>query len=100
MIGVSELSEIERLRALVGPSETDYVARRADRDEAARGAREALLEVGELRGRMIELGVQLSRARQDQDLLLRRIEMSSAERIVDRVSRRWSASVAPRLKRP
>ena len=100
MSRVSELSEIERLRTLVGPSEVGYEALRADRDEAERVARGALLELGELRGRMLELGVQLSRARQDQDVLLSRIEMSAAERILDRLARRWSLSVAPRLKRP
>lgn len=99
MTRVSDQSEIERLLELVGPSEASYEALRADRDEAQRVARAAVFEAGELRGRIVELGTQLSRARQDQDLLQRRIEMSSTERVLDRIAQRWAKSVVPRLKR-
>jgi uncharacterized coiled-coil DUF342 family protein len=97
---VSDASELERLRSLVGPSETAFAELRADRDEAQRVARDALAEVGELRGHILELNTQVSRARQDQDLLLRRIEMTGWERLLDRVRHRWRMSVVPRLKRP
>lgn len=99
MTAVSEESELERLRKLVGPSETSYEQLRTDRDEAQRVAREATMEAGELRGRIVEISTQLSRARQDQDLLQRRVEMTGYERMLDRVHRRWTASIAPRLKR-
>ena len=96
---VSEASELDRLRRLVGPSETSYAALRQDRDEAERVAKAAVLEAGELRGHIVEMSAQLSRARQDQDLLQRRIEMTGWERMLDRVHRRWTMSVVPRLKR-
>ena len=92
-------SELERLRRLVGPSETSYEQLLVDRDEARCVARDALSEVGELRGHIVELNTQVSRARQDQDLLQRRIEMTGWERALDRVQRRWTSSVVPRLKR-
>ena len=99
MSSVSDETELERLRRLVGPSEADYAALRADRDAAERVAREAELEAGRLRGHIVELSTQLSRARQDQDLLQRQIEMTDWERLADRVQRRWATSVVPRLKR-
>lgn len=99
MTAVSEESELERLRKLVGPSETSYEQLRADRDEAQQVAREATLELGALRGRIVEISTQLSRARQDQDLLQRRVEMTGYERMLDRAHRRWTTSIAPRLKR-
>jgi hypothetical protein len=96
----AELSaEADRLRALVGPSETGYAALQRDRDEAQALARSAVMEAGELRGRIAELSVQLARARQDQDLLLRRIEMTTAERLIDRTRRRLQISVVPRVRR-
>ena len=91
--------ELARLRSLVGPSETSYHALLADRDESQRVAKAAVLEAGELRGQLTEMSVQLSRARQDQDLLLQRVEMNGLERMVDRGKRRWSGSVVPRAKR-
>lgn len=91
--------EVERLRQLVGPSETAYVALRRDRDEAQRVAKAAVHDAGELRGQLAEMSVQLSRARQEQDLALRRLDMTTAERWADRVGRRWTGSVAPRLRR-
>ena len=99
MNDVSGDSELERLRDLVGPSETSYAELRADRDAAQDAAREAELEAGRLRGHIAELSTQLSRARQDQDLLQRQIEMTGVERLIDRVQRRWTTSVVPRLKR-
>ena len=96
---VSDESELERLRNLVGPSETAYAELLADRDEAQRVARDASAEVGELRGRIVELNTQVSRARQDQDVLQRRIKMTATERFLDRAQQRWTVSVMPRLKR-
>jgi outer membrane murein-binding lipoprotein Lpp len=95
-----ELSaEVERLRALVGPSEVDFGALQRDRDEARATARAAEMEAGQLRGRIAEISVQLARARQDQDLLLRRIEMTTVERLIDRTRHRLQISVVPRVKR-
>lgn len=91
--------ELERLRALVGPSETAYAALRADRDEAQRVAREALAETGELRGRLVEMAAQLERARQDQDLLLRRERMTPLNRARDTARRHWAERIAPQLRR-
>jgi hypothetical protein len=61
--------ELERLRSLVGASEVSYRAALLDRAEAQRVARDAVAEVGTLRGEIVELGVEASRARQDQDSL-------------------------------
>ena len=99
MSAVSEASELERLRELVGPSETSYAELRTDRDAARAVARDAEAEAGRLRGQIVEMSAQLSRARQDQDLLQRQIEMTGLERLADRVQRRWVTSVLPRLKR-
>ncbi len=99
MSNVSDASELERLRQLVGPSETGYAELRNDRDAAQRVAREAEAETGRLRGHIVELSAQLSRARQDQDLLQRQIEMNGWERLADRVQRRFATSVVPRVKR-
>ena len=96
-------TELARLRALVGPSEVSYEALRADRDAAQLLAKEALAETGELRGTIEEMRVQLARARQDQDVLLRRAEMTPYGRTVDRitgtVAHRWKTSVVPRATR-
>lgn len=91
--------ELERLRDLVGPSEVAYAALIRDRDEARDVARSALAETGVLRGRILELGVQVSRARQDQDLLQRQAAMSPTRRLLDRVRHRLARSVGPRVKR-
>jgi len=99
MSAVSDESELERLRRLVGPSERSYAELVADRDEAERVARDALAEAGDLRGHIRELNTQVSRARQDQDILQRRIEMTGWERTLDRAHQRWTLSVVPRLKR-
>ena len=91
--------EVDRLRSLVGPSETAYASLRADRDAAQAAAKSAMAESGQLRGRIEEMSVQLSRARQDQDLLQRRAAMTPLKRAIDSVRRRWTTSVAPRLGR-
>ncbi len=91
--------ELERLRALVGPSEVAYEALRADRDAAQQITRRAMAETGELRGRLTEMSVQLSRARQDQEILLRRADMAPWRRVLDRGRRRWSTSVVPYVSR-
>ena len=88
--------ELERLRALVGPSETSYEELRRDRDEAVRVAREAMAEVGELRGDIVDLRVQVSRARQDQEYGQVSAAMNPAERAMYRARRRWATSVTPR----
>lgn len=93
------IAEIERLRAMVGPSEVAYEALRADRDAAQLVAKQATAEAGALRGTIEEMSVQLSRARQDQDLLLRRAAMTPARRAADRLVRRWTTSVVPRAER-
>lgn len=95
----SEPDEIERLRRLVGPSERSYESLRADRDAAQRVARDARAEVGELRGRIEEMRVQLARARQDQDVLLQQAAMRPVARTLDRLRRRVTTSVVPRLTR-
>jgi hypothetical protein len=97
VVSAGSSDELERLRLLVGPSEVDYASLRAGRDAAQEVAKQAMAESGELSGRLEEMSVQLSRARQDQDVLLLRAEMGSWQRIVDRVRRRWATSVTPRV---
>jgi hypothetical protein len=92
------LSEVKRLRELIGPSERSYAALLRDRDEAIEVARRAEAEAGKLRGDITEMSVQLSRARQDQDVLLVQSEMTSIHRLIDRVRRRWAMSISPRLR--
>ncbi|WP_040493828.1 hypothetical protein [Ilumatobacter nonamiensis] len=99
MTNVPADAELERLRGLVGPSEMSYEALQADVIEAERVARAAVTEMGELRGRIVELEGHLARARQDQDFLQRRIEMSAWEGVMYRAQRRWRISVVPRMKR-
>lgn len=67
---VSDRDELERLRSLVGASEVSYDASLRDRAEAERVAREALGEVGELRGEIVELGVEVARAHQAHQVML------------------------------
>jgi hypothetical protein len=97
--GTQDGTELERLRRLLGPSERAYEELRRDVEEARRVAKEALAETGRLRGQLTETNVQLARARQDQDVLLRRAEKGPLGRVVDRVSERWRRSVVPRLRR-
>ncbi|WP_420450865.1 hypothetical protein [Ilumatobacter sp.] len=90
-------AELERLRALVGPSEPSYEALRRDRDESMRVARQALAEVGALRGDIVDLRVQVSRARQDQEYRQVAAAMNPVQRAAYRARRRWATSVRPRL---
>ena len=60
-------AEVERLRALVGPSEQSYVDLQQDVLAARDVARGAEAAAGALRGQVAELHVELARARQDQD---------------------------------
>ena len=64
-------AEVERLRALVGPSERAYQQLRADVLGARDAAKGAELASGVLRGRIAALEVELTRARQDQARLQR-----------------------------
>lgn len=64
-------AEVERLRALVGPSEASYEDLRQDLLAARDVARGAEAAAGVLRGQLAELHVELARARQDQDHLQR-----------------------------
>ena len=89
--------ELERLRELVGPSESSFDALREDRDQAVRVAREAVAEAGELRGHIVDLSVQLSRARQDQEYQQVSAALTPAGRVVYRVRRRVATSITPRL---
>ncbi len=89
--------ELERLREMVGPSETSYAELREDRDQAVHAAKQASAEAGELRGHIVDLSVQLSRARQDQEYAQVSAAMSPAERLVYRARRRVATSVTPRL---
>lgn len=98
MTGVETESELDRLRALVGPSEVSYEALQRDVAEAERVARDAVIELGDLRGRIVELEGHLARARQDQDFLQRRIDLTAWEGAMFRAQRRWRISVAPRVK--
>jgi len=87
--------ELERLRRLVGPSERSYEDLRDDVAGAREAAREALAETGRLRGELAEMRVELARARQDQDTLQRRREMSVAEHLVDLVREAWREVLRP-----
>ncbi len=89
--------ELERLRELMGPSETSYAALLEDRDQAVQAAKDALAEAGELRGHIVDLSVQLSRARQEQEYQEVSAAMTPAERVVYRARRRWATSATPRL---
>ncbi len=98
MIKMNEAAdELERLRELVGPSETSYAALHEDRDQAVQVAKEAVAEVGELRGHIVDLSVQLSRARQNQEYSQVSAAMGPVERVAYRARRRWATSVTPRL---
>lgn len=58
--------EIDRLRALVGPSEASYAELRAELSNARDAVKAAEAENGRLRGELTELRIDLHRARQDQ----------------------------------
>ena len=91
--------ELERLRALVGPSEAGYRQLSADLDAAVAQTRSAELAAGELRGRLAEMSVQLARARQDQDTIQRRREMSAGAHLADLCGEYWREVIRPSLAR-
>ncbi len=62
----SRADEIERLQALVGPSEASYRELQAELGNAREAVRAAEAENGRLRGELTELRIDLHRARQDQ----------------------------------
>ena len=93
-----ELSdELSRLRQLVGPSERSYLGAIDDVDRAVAEAKRATLALGEVRGELAEMRVELARARQDQDLFQRRREMGAAAYLADLVREAWREVVRPRL---
>ena len=73
------------------PEESEDAAPRRERDDAERGARDAVLAVGQLRGHVAELETQLERARQDHEPLRAMIERTAAERLVDRAVEVWAS---------
>lgn len=93
-----ERAELDRLRRLVGPSEINYATLRADIDAASEQAKAAELEAGKLRAHVEQMATDLWRARQDQDLIVRRREMTLPRYLRYRVVRRWRMSAAPRLE--
>lgn len=93
-----ERTELERLRALVGPNELAYATLCADVEAASAQAKDAELEAGRLRAHVEQLSTDLWRARQDQDLIVRRREMSLPAYLRYRIARRWRISAAPRLR--
>ncbi len=64
-LGIEKDAEIERLRALVGPDEKAYETLQSDVDAARSVAREAESGLGALRGKIVELHVELDRLRQN-----------------------------------
>ena len=99
MTAVAAESELDRLRTLVGPSEKAYAELQSDVEQARRVARDAVTELGDLRGRIVELETMLARARQEQEFLERRVEMTAWEGLLYRIRRRWNRSVLPRVRR-
>ena len=85
MEAIDELrAEVERLRALVGPSEASYDDLRQDLLAARDAAKGAEAAAGVLRGQVAELHVELARARQDQEHFQRMVSdriRSSAGRV-------------------
>lgn len=82
-------AEVERLRALIGPSDVSYAALQDDVAGAREAARLAEAEAGALRGQIAELHVQLARARQDQERVQRARDLVvSARRRAARAVRR------------
>ncbi len=98
-LDAEERAELRRLRELVGPSEIDYATLLADVEAATAAAKRSELEAGRLRAHIEQLSTDLWRARQDQDLIVRRREMSLPAYVRYRVARRWRISAAPRLRR-
>ena len=85
-------AEVERLRQLVGPSESSYDDVRQDLLAARDVAKGAEAAAGVLRGQVAELEVALARARQDQDHFQRMVSVrlqSSAGRFSRSVRSRF-----------
>jgi hypothetical protein len=95
--GTEGSGELKRLRDLVGPSEISYTELLEDREQAVLVAKKAAAEAGELRGHIVDLSVQLSRARQDLEYQQVSAAMSRPARVVYRVRRRIATSVTPRV---
>lgn len=64
--GAASAAEIDRLRALVGPNEESYADLQVELDRLSGAVRDAELANGRLRAEIVELRVDLRRARQDQ----------------------------------
>jgi multidrug resistance efflux pump len=79
-------AELDRLRALVGPSEASYEQLRAELAHARDAIRASEAQLGRLRGELTELRVDLARARQDQ-YQIRRIVLAPAIRVRDLLRR-------------
>lgn len=79
-------AEVERLRALVGPSEQSYLDLQQDLLAARDVARGAEAAAGVLRGHIAELDVALARARQDQDHFQRMV-LDQTRTVLGRVRR-------------
>ena len=79
-------AEVERLRALVGPSERSYADLEQDLLAARDVARGAEATSGALRGQLAQMHVELARARQDQDHLHRAIA-SGTRMLTGRIGR-------------
>ena len=88
-------AEFQRLRSLVGPSETDFRELRDDLIAASAQTMRAEIEAGRLRGELAEMSVQLARARQEQDTMERRREMGPVTYLADLASEYWRASLRP-----
>lgn len=87
----SAIDEIERLRALVGPTESSYADLRTEIATARDEGRQAETELGHLRAEITGLRVDLHRARQDQ-YHIRRLVLSPALALRSRLQRRRPAS--------
>ncbi|MEM1333999.1 MAG: hypothetical protein AAGG08_11110 [Actinomycetota bacterium] len=98
-LDAAERDELERLRRLIGPSEMAHETLLADVAAASEMARRAEHEAGRLRAHVEQLSTDLWRARQDQDLVLTRREMSLPAYVRYRIARRWRISGAPRVAR-
>ena len=68
-------AEVDRLRALVGPSEQSYDDLRHDLLAARDAAKGAEAAAGVLRGQLAQMQVELARARQDQEYFQRMLPL-------------------------
>lgn len=89
--------EIERLRALVGPSEESYAALAEDVVRSQAVAHDAVLEAGRLRARIVELEHELVRARRDADRIRRRSGLDAVARLRDLAGEAWTEVIRPAL---